>query len=421
MNFNKLLYIISYLSINTNAELCKHYAQTLYSPLISQYPELNNELSYMSNQPLSLWVTDRDNNYISNLQNELNFCENKTINLIIYGLPGKDCSAGESSGGFNKNDNDYNTFISNIYNTVNGANVNYIIEPDAISLALTGNKCGMKYLDNIKMAINTLSQNTNSKLYLDVGYWLLIYGDDKIKELITIVNELDSNNKLKGFSLNLSNYRGTDESVNSCKKIRELSNKDYKCVIDVARNGNGPDKDNTWCNLKSAAIGSSPTENTGIEFIDQFIWNKPAIQTDGHCYGSDNSYHSNFEAGGNDIEWFKTIWFNKPPEISSIPQTNSDLTNIPDNTPSITPCDITSMPAPIQTNPVEQTQAPEPLPLLTPSPIQTNPVDNSNNPYSFIDGDIYHFNLRFQLKDIIHYFEINKNKKTIELNCNLHA
>ena len=116
--------------------------------------------------------------------------------------------------------------------------------------------------------------------------------------------------------------------INACKKIIDLSGHQYTCIIDTSRNANGPDEKNTWCNAKNAGIGNKPTKDTGNDIIDYFMWLKPAIEVDGHCYGSENSFQSSQPAGGNDIEYFKLLWNNSQ---STIDNSQSTIDNNQNN------------------------------------------------------------------------------------------
>lgn len=301
--------ILSYLIFNANSELCTYNSKKKYSDVTSKYPELTDKFTTMKNYPIPIWYTDKDPNALNNIKDTLQNCKQSTSVIIIYGMVNKDCEAGESAGGSNKNCKDYINFINNLHQEVNNKEVVYIIEPDAISLSVN-NKCGIKnnYIDNIKNALDILSQNNNAKIYIDIGFWSLIYGDQNIQDIIKIIKKIDTNKKIKGFSLNLSNYRTNLESINTCQKIRDLSGIPYTCIIDTSRNANGPDVENTWCNLNSAGIGNIPTDNTGNNIIDYFLWLKPAIEVDGRCNNMKNSFHSTCQAGEYDPEYFKILW-----------------------------------------------------------------------------------------------------------------
>ena len=303
--------LLSCLIFNINSELCTYNSKKKYSDLIIKYPELKEQFNIMSQYPIPIWYTDRASNSLNEIKDTLQNCQQSISTIIIYGMVNKDCAAGESAGGTNKNLNDYTNFITNLHKEVNNRNIIYIIEPDALALSMD-NKCGVgnNYVGYIKNAIDILSQNKNANIYLDVGHWVLIYNDQQVKDVIKIVNNLDPDKKIKGFSLNLSNYRSNSEMINACKKIKDLSGNQYKCIIDTARNANGPDNKNTWCNAKNAGIGNIPTKDTGNDIIDYFMWLKPAIEVDGHCYDSENSFHSSQSAGGNDPEYFKLLWNN---------------------------------------------------------------------------------------------------------------
>ena len=298
-------------SITNSLNLCNYISQTKYNNLKNNHPELIHEFDILSKIPLPIWYTDRDPNSLNNVKNSLENCNDLINIVIIYGLPNKDCEAGQSSAGSNKNSNDYNKFLNDLQSVVQNKEIIYIIEPDALNFLLP-NKCGLlpenNYKANLIKAIEILSQNNNAKIYLDIGYWNVIYSDEKIYDILNIVNELDPNQKSKGFSLNLSNYRKTDEMITACDRMRKLSNKNYHCIIDTSRNYNGPSTDNQWCNLISAGIGKLPTSNTNYDFIDYLLWLKPQTELDGNCLGFSNSYQTQKNAGDFDLEYFKMLW-----------------------------------------------------------------------------------------------------------------
>lgn len=314
----KLSYLFLFMSLlkKTYAnDLCNYIAHNKYNSLSSQYPEHKSKFDTLANIPLPIWVTDRDVNAINNVKNALDNCGDLTNVFILYALPNKDCEAGFSSAGTNKNNEDYNNYINNLKNIVGDKEVIYIIEPDAVALSLD-NKCGIQnnYPNNIKNAINKLSENPNAKIYLDIGYWVIIYSEDDVKKVINLINQIDTNQKIKGISLNLSNYRKNDEMINACKRFKQLSGKNYNCIIDTSRNWNGPSENNQWCNLKSGGIGELPSVNP-TDSVDYYLWLKPQSEIDGPCTGFVNSYEVNKNAGDFDLSYLLQLWNNGNPEL----------------------------------------------------------------------------------------------------------
>lgn len=289
-------------------DLCNYYSYNKYQQLSNQYPEHKSKFDILSKIPLPIWVTDRDINAFNNVKDALENCNGLTNIFILYALPNKDCEAGFSSAGLNKNNQDYINYVNDLSNLVGSNGVIYIIEPDAIALSID-NKCGINnnYLNNIKEAINILSKNKNSKIYLDIGYWVVIYSEDEVKKVINIINRVDTNKKIKGISLNLSNYRKNSEMINACKRFKQLSGGVYNCIIDTSRNWNGPSDNNQWCNLISAGIGELPVSNP-TESIDYYLWLKPQSELDGPCLGFSNSYEINKNAGEFDLNYLLKLW-----------------------------------------------------------------------------------------------------------------
>ena len=115
-------------------------------------------------------------------------------------------------------------------------------------------------------------------MYVDVGHsnWL------SPEEVANYLNKV-TNTKVRGFSVNVSNYRTTIESCKWANKICELRNNDYY-VVDTSRNGNGP-HGNEWCNPPGRALGTPPTCDTGLEKCDAFLWIKIPGESDGKANG----------------------------------------------------------------------------------------------------------------------------------------
>lgn len=317
--YNTIFIFISYFSLFLNLikgyELCNYISHNKYKSLINQYPEHKTKFETLSQIPLPIWITDRNPYVFDNLKDANNNCNDLVNVLILYALPNKDCEAGFSSSGSNKNTQDYLNYLNQLQLIMGSKEVIYILEPDAIALSLD-NKCGIQnnYPNNIKTAIEILSQNSNAKLYIDIGYWVLIYGNEQVKKVIQLLNYIDSNNKLSGISLNLSNYRKTSEMIEACNQFKAISGKNYNCIIDTSRNWNGPSSDNQWCNLISAGIGEFPIKNPTAN-IDYYLWLKPQSEIDGPCMGFSNSYQINKNAGDFDLNYLLKLWENGNPEL----------------------------------------------------------------------------------------------------------
>lgn len=310
--YKLIILLLNYLTIinvlSSDVDLCIYSALQKYQNLINQYPEHKSKFDIMSNIPLSIWYTDRDQYSLKDVQNSLENCEDFATIVVLYALPNKDCGAGFSSGGSVKTDDDYKKFINNLNDIVNNKPIIYILEPDAIGLSLD-NDCGNNhnYLPNMKIAIDLLSTNPNAVLYAEVSWWKLIFDDRQVQQIIDILKKIDPNNKLKGIATNVSNFRKNSEMVEACKKLNSLSDIKYKCMIDSSRNYNGPSPNNQWCNSKSGGIGELPQINYQ-ENID-LIWIKPQIDLDGPCDGMVDSYEATGKsAGQTDTTYFDLLW-----------------------------------------------------------------------------------------------------------------
>ena len=311
MDFNIYIYTYAILAQISYATLCTYISNNKYNSILVDSQSDQDKLNILKNISIPLWYTDRDTNSLNNVYNAIQNCQNQTSVIIVYGIPNKDCNGLESSGGTNTDYNSYSSFINNLKNAVNNNHMIYIIEPDALSNTVN-NGCGTKYdyLSYIKLAINVLAENSNAQIYLDLGYWNLIYDNGDAQAILNLVYQVDYNNKIKGFSLNLANYRKTEEMETACQKLITLSGKQYKCIIDTSRNYNGPSSQNTWCNYNGAGLGEKPTSNPSNN-IDYYLWNKPPGDLDGKCLTNSDSFKApNQEAGEFSMEYLNILWNN---------------------------------------------------------------------------------------------------------------
>ena len=106
--------------------------------------------------------------------------KNQVVGLVVYDIPNRDCSAGESSGelsidngGLDKYKNDYITPLKKKLASAPDVHFVLVVEPDALANALTSTAAGCVkakpvYEEAIAYAIATL-QLPNVALYLDAG------------------------------------------------------------------------------------------------------------------------------------------------------------------------------------------------------------------------------------------------------------
>jgi cellulase/cellobiase CelA1 len=258
-----------------------------------QYPTLTTAINEVLKNSIAIWYTDNEaaSSLQSKLSQLLSHCSSSTrMTIVVYGLPNKDCEAGYSNLGFNKNANDYRNFIQTLANAVGQRKVLYELEPDAVGLVANGG-CAVQnnYTANVRTALEVLSKNPNADIYLDVGYWTLQDAASTTK-IANAVKQLSTVGRLKGITLNSDNFRPTADMVKSCTNFQNAyGSTKLNCVIDTSRNYNNNPPSTEWCNARFGGIGRLPTASTGYSNIDYFIWIKPAGESDGTCDGSDRS------------------------------------------------------------------------------------------------------------------------------------
>lgn len=199
--------------------------------------------------------------------------------FIVYNIPDRDC--GQHSKGGAKNGEAYLEWINKIADGVDDGKAVMVLEPDALSLL---EKCTVKskHAERYKLladAIRIFKAHPGIHVYLDAGNarWLP-------PEQIAAHLNAAGIDYADGFSLNVSNYVATDETLAFGKKVSALTGGAH-FVIDTARNGNGAAPGNEWCNPDGRALGIPPTTDTDEPLCDAFLWLKRPGESDGACNG----------------------------------------------------------------------------------------------------------------------------------------
>ncbi|TMW55465.1 hypothetical protein Poli38472_010347 [Pythium oligandrum] len=293
-------------------ELCS-VAPGTYAQAKINYPEAAFAIAELEKHGIATWYTDREGagDYVATAKQIVAQCPSSSrLSIVVYGLPDKDCEAGESRiGTRNKNSGMYQEFVSQLQQAVGDRKVLYVVEPDAVGLLASGG-CATQlgYKENVATAISTLSKNPNADIYLDVGHWMLSSPSD-LSNVASIVRSLMTAGRIKGISINTSNYRSNSELSSLCGNFRNaMSGTDLKCIIDTSRNYNGPSSQNEWCNYKGAGIGKVPTSDTGDANIAYYVWIKPPGESDGSCAGRSSDAMVSTSAGGFFLDYFKAVW-----------------------------------------------------------------------------------------------------------------
>ena len=227
--------------------------------------------------PVSFWYGSRNGKEMEKIDYSLQRLLRRTAPqlpvLVVYNMPNRDI--GQYSKGGATTRGSYLAFLKSFADGIGNNKPILIFEPD--SLSHTDDMTEIEAHDRIslmKKGLELLTDNCDALVYIDIGHsnWL------SPKEASKLLNKV-TNNKVRGFAVNVSNYRTTKESMEWGLKLCEHRPNDY-FVIDTSRNGNGP-HGNEWCNPPGRAVGEVPTCDTGEEQCDAFLWIKIPGESDG--------------------------------------------------------------------------------------------------------------------------------------------
>ncbi|ETS82642.1 Endoglucanase-6B [Pestalotiopsis fici W106-1] len=271
-----------------------------------------------------VWITDRAG--LSNIDAAVASARaakaatgvDQIVGLVLYNLPDRDCSAGESAGELSSADNGleiYKTeFIQPYAEKVAAATdltFAIVLEPDSLGNLVTNMgvefcaNAADTYKEGIAYAISSL-QFSNVNLYIDAAHGGWLGWDDNLepaaKIFAEVVQKAGNNTKIRGFSTNVSNYNpflanprenyteysnSYDEShyASSLAPHLEANGLPARFIIDqgrVAQYGARAEWGD-WCNVAPSGFGAVPGTTINNTLVDSLVWVKPGGESDGEC------------------------------------------------------------------------------------------------------------------------------------------
>lgn len=249
-------------------------------------PSTTQILDRIAQQPQGLWMGGWNSNIFRAVEHFVNRAKaaGAVPVMIAYNVPLRDC--GQYSQGGLQSKAEYQRWIRNIAAGIGRDAAVVVLEPDALGhlQECLSEQQIRERMEMLNDAVRVLRQNPNTAVYLDAGHPRWQPADEMARRLTEAGVEYAN-----GFSLNVSNYVGTEECLEYGHKISELVGGKH-FVIDTSRNGAGPyeqarNEEESWCNPPGRKIGLAPTTQTGDHLCDGFLWLKRPGESDGECNG----------------------------------------------------------------------------------------------------------------------------------------
>lgn len=249
-----------------------------------------NSAKYVADRTTGYWVTDWNSVFASN-RGIARYVQTASTSgglptIVIYGIPGRDCN--QSSAGGMPTAKLYQDWIQEIANQIGTKPAIIILEPDAIGLISTCQRrvSGFKVDERISLLRDAVWRlgtypGRRSYLYLDVSFWS-IQDRSAFPYLRQIFTTSAISNLVRGYALNVSNYRPTTEMQQRCNELNAQPGLAKPCVIDTSRNGVYLVNNGAYCNRVGAGLGVTPTTRPNLARIDAFLWIKNPGESDGN-------------------------------------------------------------------------------------------------------------------------------------------
>lgn len=242
------------------------------------------QIRKIAEQPVAEWISPENPEEQARGYTEAAEKADRSALLVLYNIPHRDCD--QYSRGGAADGNAYRDFVDAVARGIEDRPATVILEPDAVLHLVDGctpQQFHEERYDLLSGAIDKLKGLKNTTVYLDAGNagW---GNPDQIFDPLKRAG-ID---RADGFSVNVSNFYTTEESIAYGKQLSaKVGNKPF--VIDTSRNGNGiyaeGDPKDRWCNPPGRALGEVPTVDTADPLVDAYLWVKRPGESDGECKG----------------------------------------------------------------------------------------------------------------------------------------
>lgn len=252
-------------------EWCKENANDPRASLI---------LKHIGSKPVARWVYDSTSIRDAGQDISEAFARHQLPVIVAYNLPNRDL--GSHSRGGEKSTSRYASWAARLAQTIGYCPAIVILEPDALMHATS---LGIPEQQEICAQLNAAIQAfafyaPNAWVYVDAGS-----GDwPPVEKLIPLFAQLQMN-RVRGVSVNVSNYNADEVCIEFVRQLREeLEKVNLRVdgwVYDTSRNGTGISKGGEWCNPPKKMLGK--TAQININGADACLWVKLPGESDGEC------------------------------------------------------------------------------------------------------------------------------------------
>jgi len=198
--------------------------------------------------------------------------------LVAYSVPRRDCDG--HSGGGTADLAAYRRWIEGFAQGIGKASAVVVLEPDALALldCLDPRQQADRFTA-LSFAGRALRQYApHTRVYYDAGNSTWHTAQTMAERL----RRAGISRYGDGIALNVSNFNTTGDEVRyALSVLEELGDPRLGTVIDTSRNGAGPARDHRFCDPPGRRLGAVPTADTGIGWVDAFLWVKNPGQADG--------------------------------------------------------------------------------------------------------------------------------------------
>ncbi|MFF8597619.1 glycoside hydrolase family 6 protein [Streptomyces sp. NPDC015232] len=210
--------------------------------------------------------------------------DGRTVVFVAYNIPHRDC--GMYSAGGAHDGQAYRNWVDAFASAIGDAPAVVVLEPDAVPHVVDGCTPAEYHEERLQLlseAVERFKRQPRTRVYLDAGNPAWIDDPNKLVEPLRRAGIA----RADGFALNVSNFQTNDVVRGFGAGLSRLLGGAH-FTVDTSRNGDGPlpgNRAEAWCNPPGRALGVPPTDRTGDELVDAYLWIKRPGDSDGTCRG----------------------------------------------------------------------------------------------------------------------------------------